>query len=220
MHTIRARLEPGEPATNPLVLATIAVEQGLPLRRGELSHRHIGGDAMPAAERHEHATLVRSTRATPGFDGPLRQGLAGIGNDQIQIEINGAPKPLTGFTGSQGAVEGEQIWHRITVGQVALWAMQVLAEFLLLPIREVHTHQSLPETQRLFERIQQAGTTVCLEHEAIHQHLAWRLGSATLSVRREKRSSPLARQRAATGKPQCYWHDCAAQVGRTADSAV
>ena len=85
--------------------------------------------------------------------GPL-QGFAGIGNDQIQIEVNGAPKPLTGFTGSQWAVEGEQVWDRITVGEIALWAMQVLAEFLLLPIREVHCDQALPEAQRLFERIQ------------------------------------------------------------------
>src|SRR5712691_11787925 len=118
MHTIRARLEPGEPATNALVLATITVEQGLPLRQGELGHRHIGGDAMPAAERHEHAAFVCRAWTTPGFDGSFGQSLAGIGNDQVQIEVNGAPKSLTGFTGSYGTVEGEQVWHGITVGQV------------------------------------------------------------------------------------------------------
>src|SRR5215510_2208096 len=145
MHAIRARLQPGEPAPNALVLAPIAIAQGLLLRRGELRKGHIGGDAMPGAERHEHAAFVRRAWTTPGFDGSLFQGFAGIGNDQVHIETNGAPKPLTDLTGAQGAVEGEQIWHRITVGDLTLRAVQVLAEFLLLPIREVYHGHALPE---------------------------------------------------------------------------
>src|SRR5262245_54155424 len=123
MHTIRAGLQPGEPATNALVVSPIPIVQGLLLRRSELRKGHIGGDAMPGAERHEHAAFVCRARATPGFDGPLCQGFAGIRNDQVHIEANGAPKPLTDLTGTQGAVEGEQVWHRITVGKITIWAM-------------------------------------------------------------------------------------------------
>ena len=130
MHAIRARLQPGEPAADPLVLATITVAQGLLLRCGQVGKGHISGDAMPGAERHEHAAFIRRTGATPGFNGPLCEGFAGIGNDQVHIEANGTSKPLTDLTRAQGAVEGEQVWHGITVGDIALWAMQVLAEFL------------------------------------------------------------------------------------------
>ena len=145
MHAIRARLQPGEPATNPFVLATIAVEQGLPLRRAELRKGDIGGDAVPDAEGHEHAAFVRRARAAPGFDGPLFQGFAGVGNDQVHIEANGAPKPLADLTGAEGAVEGEQVWHRITIGDITIRTMQMLAELLLLPIRKVHHDHALPK---------------------------------------------------------------------------
>src|SRR5262245_29516549 len=100
---------------------------------------------MSGAERHEHTAFVRRTRAAPGFDGPLCQGFAGVGNDQVHIEANGAPKPLTDLTCTQGAVEGEQVWHGITISDIAIRAMQVLAELLLLPIRKVHNDHALPK---------------------------------------------------------------------------
>src|SRR5262249_46982967 len=149
--TIRARLQPGEPATNTLVLATIAVAQGLLLRRSELRKGYIGGDAVSGTECHEHAAFVCRARAAPGFDRPLCQGFEGIRNEQIPMEAKSAAKRLTDLTCTQGAVEGEQVWHRITVGDMTIRTMQMLAEFLLLPIRQVHNDHTLPEMKRLFE---------------------------------------------------------------------
>ena len=151
VHAIGACLEPGEPATNALIIPTIAVDQGLPLLGREPGKGHIGGNTVAGAKGHEHAAFVARAGATPGFDGPVSQALTGIGNDQVHIQVNGAPKPLADLTRSQRAVEGKQVWHRVTVGDVALWAVQVLAEFLLQPIREVHHDQALPETQPLFK---------------------------------------------------------------------
>ena len=39
----------------------------------------------------------------------------------------------------------------------------------------MHHDHTLPETQRLFERIQQARAAVCLHHDAVHQHLESRI---------------------------------------------
>jgi hypothetical protein len=80
-----------------------------------------------------------------GLMAPCARVLRGIGNDQVHIEANGTPKPLADLTCTQRAVEGEQVWHRITIGNIAIRAMQVLAELLLLPIRKVHNDHALPK---------------------------------------------------------------------------
>ena len=170
VHAVRPRLQPGEPAAQAGEAAVAVDDHGL-LRVAEAGERHVGGDAVVGAEGQHDAPFVPRRLGAPRLDGALREAFAAVRDNQVQVDVDGAPEALAEPAGAQRAVEGKQVGHRVAVGQVARRAMQVLAEVQRLALRQVYRDPPLAEAQGLFERVQQAGTAVRLQGQAVDHHL-------------------------------------------------
>ena len=170
VHAVGSRLQPGEPAAQAEKLAVAVDDHGL-LRLAEAGERHVGRDAVIGAEGQHEAPFVPRRLGAPRLDGALGEALAAVRDDQVEINVDGAPEALAELAGTQRAVEREEVGDRIAVGQVARWAMQVLAESQRLTLRQVHRDAALAEAHGLFERVQQAGAAVRLQGQAVDHHL-------------------------------------------------
>src|SRR5262245_21027974 len=136
MHAITAPLQSAEPAADTSVL-TVAVDNQLPLHVAQFAPGLFRRDffAFAIIEQAFGAALAMNPRA----DGALAERFTGIGNDQIEIDINDPAKTAAGFTGAERTIEGKQIGHGITVGNIAVRAAQMVAERFATPamIRQI-----------------------------------------------------------------------------------
>ena len=82
--------------------------------------------ALAEIEQAAHAAGA----VDPRLDGAVAERFARVGNHQIEIDIDDPAKTAAGFAGAEGAVEGKQIRHRIAVRNIAVRAMQMIAERL------------------------------------------------------------------------------------------
>src|SRR5258707_13699237 len=73
--------------------------------------------------------LVRAVlRPSPGINSAVVQRLLLVGNDQVDIEINGVAEPLATLTGTVGIVEGEQPGFWFAIDTVAEFAFKSLGK--------------------------------------------------------------------------------------------
>ena len=64
----------------------------------------------------------------PGIDGAFVQRLRFVGNDQVEIEVDGVAKTLAARAGAVRIVERKQARFGLLVAQVAMFALEALRE--------------------------------------------------------------------------------------------
>src|SRR5690349_5820176 len=102
-------LQPGEKTFDAFVIVFgIALENQAALFGRELTPRHVRGNSAAARPFFGFLEQCAVARLRPGFDGPVVEGLAGIGDHEIQIEIDGISETLAARTRSIRIVEGEK----------------------------------------------------------------------------------------------------------------
>ncbi len=117
-----------EPFDAVIIVFRIAFEDKLALLRGELTPGHVGGNALRA--RPFAGVLLEDaiTRLGPGFDGAIVEGFAGIGDDEVEIEIDGVAKALAARASAVGIVEGEQARLGFLIESAVVLAFEALVE--------------------------------------------------------------------------------------------
>ena len=157
VHAIRPTLEPAEPAAHArIVAAAIAFEHELPLGRIELPPRHVGRDAATAAELGELAALPGGGLRRPRFEGAGGERAAGVGDDEVEVQVDHAPEAAASLARAERAVEGEQVGHGVAHRETARGALERGREADGLPTVGQHGRRPpAPVREGLLERLDQ-----------------------------------------------------------------
>ena len=129
MQLVFFALQPVEKSFDAFVVVLgIAFENQPPLFRGELTPRHVRRNSATARPFLCVLKKHSVTRFRPRFDRAVVERLARIGNDQIQIEIDGISKPLAARTRAVRIIEGEKPRLGFLVESAVVLAFEALVE--------------------------------------------------------------------------------------------
>ena len=107
MHLVRFGFKPVKKSPN-AVIGRCAVNNGVPLNSGKMSERCIRFNLIFPAEANQVLEFWSSTGLiSPWLDGAFQYGEGGIGNDQIQIDIDGSAETAARVACTDGAVKGK-----------------------------------------------------------------------------------------------------------------
>ena len=165
-------LQPGEEAFDAGEVL-VACQDFFAVSRFQLAPGVAGGDAFPAAEAPQLAQQVAIAGLGPRFDGAVGQGLGAVGDDAVEVEVNGVAEALAARAGAIGTVEAEQARLRLGVGGAAAAAFETLAEApLLVRLRVGPFHQEFAATLAVaeFQRVHQPRPDFGADRQAVHQH--------------------------------------------------
>ena len=170
MHAITFPFQAAEPTADAFVFA-VAVNDEILLPVGQLAPGFFGRDFFALAEVEQAAHPPSSV--DPWLDRAVAQRFAGIGNHQIEIDVDHPAETPAGFACTEGAVERKEIRHGVAVGDIAVRTMQMIAEGLAAPflLRQKQIQAALAVMERLFERVQDAFLVRTSECEAIDHDL-------------------------------------------------
>ena len=100
------------------VFLPAAVEEIVPLGGRQVADRYIQGDVLLLAGGFQQLPVVAVARpvAAPGFDGPLPQRFAPVGDDQGRFDLQLGAQAGAGRASAVGTVEGKGA--RLDFGQV------------------------------------------------------------------------------------------------------
>src|SRR6201996_4889085 len=88
--------------------AAIAFEHEALLRRSEVIPRHVQRNTFLAAGTAQLRLVGPVFRPGPRIDGPIVERLALVGNDQVDIEVDGVAEALAAWACPIGIVEREE----------------------------------------------------------------------------------------------------------------
>src|SRR5690349_21628552 len=131
MHAIAFAFEAAKPTADAFVFA-VAFDHHRLLFVGQLAPRFFGRDFFSFTEIEQPAGAPGAI--DPGPDGPLTKRFARVGKHQIEIDVDYAAEATAGLAGAERAVERKEIGHRIAVGDVAVRAVQMIAEGFAAPL--------------------------------------------------------------------------------------
>src|SRR5262249_38422045 len=80
--------------------------------------------------REQRAVL----RLGPGLNGPFVQGLRLVGNDKVEIEIDGISETLAAWACAVRIVEREKAWLRFLVAKAVALALKALGVAEMVPL--------------------------------------------------------------------------------------
>ena len=130
MHLVGAALEPLEEALD-TVEGAIPLDDEATLSGGQIFPRAILGYLAPTAKRHQVVLTFGVALGLPRPHRAFTERPSRIGNDEIEVDAYRPAETLARFTGTERAVEREQIGDGLRVGDIALGAMTFVAESLL-----------------------------------------------------------------------------------------
>src|SRR5208337_1121054 len=122
-------LEPGEKAFYAVeIVFGIAFENQTALLGGELAPGDVCGDAASASPlaRFLHEDAV--ARLGPGLNGAIIERFAGVGDDEVEIEIDGVAKALAARACAIGIVEREETRLGLLIKRTVILALEALIE--------------------------------------------------------------------------------------------
>src|SRR5437867_12574782 len=122
-------LQPVEESFDALVVVSrIAFQNQAALLGGQLPPSHVGGDAPRARPLLRILEERPIARLGPWFDGSVVERLAGIGDHQIQIEVDGVAETLAPRTRSVRIVEREKPRLGLLMKRAVILAFESLVE--------------------------------------------------------------------------------------------
>src|SRR5438132_13835321 len=106
----------------------IALQYQPALVDGEVTPRNIGGNSLPARPFFGFLQQAAITGLRPGLNCSIVERLAGIRNDEIEIEIDGVAKPLAARARAVGIVERKQPRLRLLIDGSVIFALEAVVE--------------------------------------------------------------------------------------------
>ena len=151
----------------------LAIHNYVLIFRAEFIPRHIQRNFSQSREAFEFREQRAIFRFGPGLNRTFIQSLAFVGDDQIEIEINGVAEPLAARTRSIGIVEGEQPRLRLIVSASVVLTFEALRKaeplkaFALARSRleDDFSGFAIPD----FHRVDDPRTSVRCDHQAVNQ---------------------------------------------------
>ncbi len=131
VHAIAFSLQAAKPAADAFVFA-VAFDNESFLLVGQLAPGLFRRDFFALAEIEQAARAPRPIE--PRLDRAIAEGLAGVRDHQIEIDVDHPAEAAAGFAGAERAIERKQIRHRIAVRDLAVRAMQMIAERFPAPL--------------------------------------------------------------------------------------
>ena len=177
VHLVALSLQPLEPAADAVVLAVVpaslAVDDEPAVLLVQLGEGAFQRDAPALAELLELPQLPARGAGGPGLDGAVGDGLGGVRDHQVEVEVDGAAEAVTGLARPQRAVEGEQVGLRLGVGQVAGGTVQAVAEAFPAPaaVHVVEVEPALAELEGLLQRVGDPFARGRAVHETVAHHV-------------------------------------------------
>ena len=95
----------------------------------------------------------RPSLRPPGLDGSLFEGKRRVRDNEIQIDLDGSAESPAGLTGSDRAVEGEEVGEGGPVSDVAVGAVEPVAEGKVLLRLDPDIDPAAAEPKGLLQRI-------------------------------------------------------------------
>ena len=175
VHPVGLRFEPLEeaadavPARPPLLApARLAFPDEAARLLGKIAPRRVGAEPLPLEKPQEVLLAVAVEGRLERLDAASGDGEAGIGNDQVGVDLHRPPEALAGLASADRVVEGEERGGRVGAGQVAAGAVQRFAEAeRLFASVDVQLDPALAVTERRLERIDDALAPVPLGADAV-----------------------------------------------------
>src|SRR6266581_6129448 len=171
-------LQPGEKTFDPcVVVLRIAIENQAALFGSELTPRHVGGNSAPARPLFCFLEKHAIARLGPRLDGAVVQRLAGIGDHQIQIEIDGIPEAMAAGACSVRIVKREKPGLRLLVESSIVLAFKSFVEAEPLggiagAVRgEFKNGFALPFAVTNLDGIHETRARLRIDGQAVHQHV-------------------------------------------------
>ena len=115
VHLVGLGLQPAKPPAHAVVVA-VAVDDQAPLLLAEVLPGHGSRNLLLLTAVEQLAPLPLRGLDTPGFDRAIFERERWIGHDQIEVNVDGAAEPAAALAGTERAIEGEQVRHRLSVG--------------------------------------------------------------------------------------------------------
>ena len=116
-------------------------------------------------------------RLGPRFDGALFDGFAGIGDHEVQIEINGIAKTLAARACAIRIVEGKKPRLRLLIQGTVVFAFESLVESQALGpvsgalIDKLENGFALPLAVADFDGVHEARAGLRIDRQAVHEHV-------------------------------------------------
>src|ERR1700721_1912014 len=107
---------------------SIAIDDRVALGRGKLAKGNFKRNSFGAGEAAHVQRKLTVTRLRPGMDRAVGEGFAFVGDNAIDIEINGVAETLTARTSAVRAVERKQARLRLLVHSATFLALEALVE--------------------------------------------------------------------------------------------
>src|SRR5579859_2824104 len=129
MQLVFLSFEPGEKRIDARkVVVRIALDDEVSLLGGELAERNIERNAASASESLQILPKRTITRLGPGLNDTFVDGLAAVGNHQIDIEIDRIAEALATRAGAVRIVKRKQARLGLLIRETALLAFETIAE--------------------------------------------------------------------------------------------
>ncbi len=165
-----------KPFTPPKSLCGIAFEEQAALVGGEMTPGDVGGNALGARKFLGVLKQDAVTRLGPRLDGAVVQRLAGIGDDEVEVEVDGVAESLAARARAVGIVEGEQARLGLLVNDAVVFAFEAIVEDQALGGisrgvgHEFENSFAIPFAIADLDGIDQAGSRFRIDREAIDDH--------------------------------------------------
>ncbi len=158
-------------------LVGVALDDELSLLFGEVAEGRVERDAARARHALQILPNAAVARLGPGLNDALVDGLAAIGDHQIDIEVDGVAKSLAARARAVGIVEGKQARLGLLIGQAAIFAFKAIAEDdafgggTSFGGRKFEDGFALAVAIADFDGVGQARTDLRRDGQAIHEHI-------------------------------------------------
>ena len=155
----------------------VAVENGVALGDGQVAVGDVNGNPLGACEFAHFDGQLAVARLSPRFDRAIGERFAFVGDDAVEIEIDGVAETLAARAGAVRIVERKQARLRLLVDRAAFFAFEALVEnhalrFFVWSIRnEFQDGFAAAFAVANFDGVHQARADFWRERETVDQHI-------------------------------------------------
>jgi hypothetical protein len=171
VHLVGSAFQPvEEPLDSVIVLAPF--NDRLLLRFGQVLEGNIQGNPPVSAKGLEVFELKTAFLASAErLDGSLLKRKGGVGDNEIQVGLNGFSESAARFTGAYRAVEGKEVGERGSVRDPARGTLEAAGEGQVLIRPDPHIDPTAAESEGLLQGIHDPFLIRSLENDAVRDHI-------------------------------------------------
>ncbi len=153
------------------LVAVRPVQEEVLLLLGELLPRLVHVDLVALGDRLDDRLVVARAPHRPGDERALGDREAGIGNEQVGIDLLLRAEAGAARAGAVRRVEGEDARLELGKPDAVLGTGEALRERQRLAVDDVDGHEPVGQVERRLDRVREPVAQVVLHHEPVDDHL-------------------------------------------------